>query len=161
MATKQMLYTESGYNALVGELEYLKTVKRQEVKENLATARSYGDLSENSEYDEARNEQAKVEARISELEYIILHAKVINEAEMREDIISIGSAVKVLDTEYNEEIDYIIVGSNEADPAAGKISDQSPIGASMIGAQPGDEVTAITPGGEVSFKILNVSRAKR
>lgn len=161
MAAKQMLYTESGYNALVEELEYLKNIKRQEVKDNLATARSYGDLSENSEYDEARNEQAKVEARISELEHIILHAKVINEAEMQADIISVGSVVKVYDLEFEEEVEYCIVGSNEADPLSGKISDQSPIGSAMIGAHTGDEITASTPGGEIRLRILHVSRANK
>ena len=161
MMTKQMLFTETGYKALVEELDYLKNIKRREVKENLATARSYGDLSENSEYDEARNEQAKVEARINELEYIILHAKVIDESQVQEDVVSIGSIVRVQDLDFDEEIEYAIVGSNEADPMEGNISNHSPIGVALMGKRTGDEVVAHTPGGDIKMKILDVSRAKQ
>lgn len=158
--TKQMLFTETGYQALKDELEYLKNIKRREIKENLATARSFGDLSENSEYDEVRNEQAKVEARISELEYIITHAKVVDETQIQEDVVSIGSCVKVLDLDFDEEIDYMIVGSNEADPLEGKISNQSPIGIALMGKRVGEEVVAHTPGGEIKMKILDVTRSR-
>lgn len=160
MAAKQMFYTEEGFKALKDELDYLKGARRQEVKDALATARSYGDLSENSEYDEAKNEQAKVESRIAELEQIIAHAVVINESEIAADVISVGSAVRVEDKTKKKEYEYTIVGSNEANPFLGKISDQSPIGEALIGAKPGDTVTVAAPNGERKLTILEVARAK-
>lgn len=160
MAVKQMHYTKEGYQALVEELEYLKTTRRAEVKEALATARSYGDLSENSEYDEARNEQAKVESRITELESLILHAIVVDESEIDHSKVSVGSVVKVKNNKTGREIEYTIVGSNEVDFWSGKISDQSPIGAALIGAREGDVVTAAAPDGEFTLNILSVARAK-
>jgi len=158
--TKVTLYTAEGYKALVDELSYLKQTKLEEVKKSLAQARSFGDLSENSEYDEAKNEQAKVVARITELENLINHAKVIDESEIRADVVNLGSTVKVLDYEFNEEVEYSLVGTNEANPLLGKISDQSPIGSAMIGAVVGDIVNVQTPGGELKFKILAVERSK-
>ncbi len=160
MAAKQMHYTKEGYQALVEELEYLKTTRRAEVKEALATARSYGDLSENSEYDEARNEQAKVESRITELESLIIHAIVVDESEIDHSKVSVGSVVKVKNMKLKKEMEYTIVGSNEVDFWTGKISDQSPIGAALIGAREGDTVVASSPDGEFKIKILAVSRAK-
>ena len=160
MAAKQMHYTKEGYQALVEELEYLKTTRRAEVKEALATARSYGDLSENSEYDEARNEQAKVESRITELESLIIHAIVVDESEIDHSKVSVGSVVKVKNMKLKKETEYTIVGSNEVDFWTGKISDQSPIGAALIGAREGDTVTVGSPDGEFKIKILAVSRAK-
>ena len=159
-AAKQMHYTKEGYQALVEELEYLKTTRRAEVKEALATARSYGDLSENSEYDEARNEQAKVESRITELESLIIHAIVVDESEIDHSKVSVGSVVKVKNMKLKKETEYTIVGSNEVDFWTGKISDQSPIGAALIGAREGDTVTVGSPDGEFKIKILEVSRAK-
>lgn len=156
--SKQMLYTQQGYNELVDELNYLKNTRREEVKEDIATARSFGDLSENAEYDEARNEQAKVEARIKELEEMVANAVIVDESTIDTSIISVGSAVRVLDREFNEEIEYQIVGSNEANPLLGKISDQSPIGKAIIGMRSGDEVTVETPGGPVHLTILDVTR---
>ena len=135
--SKQMLYTHQGYNELVEELNYLKNVRREEIKENIAAARTYGDLSENSEYDEARNEQAKVEARIKELEEMIANVVIVDESKVDTSIISVGSVVKVLDYEFNEEIEYQIVGSNEANPLLGKISDQSPIGRRLLPSELG------------------------
>ena len=160
MATKKTtLYTPQGFKALKDELDYLKNVKREEVKRDLSTARSFGDLSENSEYDEARNEQAKTEARIKELEELIRNAKVIDEAEVDTSVISIGSTVKIKDA--NGKIaEYSIVGSNEADPVMFRISDQSPIGRKLIGARAGSKVTIEVPSGKVVFDILEVSRAK-
>lgn len=156
---KQMHYTKEGYQALVDELDYLKTTRRAEVKEALAVARSYGDLSENSEYDEARNEQAKVESRITELEGLILHAIVVDESEVDHSKVSIGSIVKV--EKHGKEVEYTIVGSNEVDFWSGKISDQSPIGAALIGAREGDTVTVETPDGtSYPLKLLSVSRVK-
>ena len=155
---KQMLYTKEGYQALVDELEYLKGTKRQQVKEDITTARSFGDLSENSEYDEARNEQAKVEARITELEALILNAVVVDESKIDTSIVNMGSTVKVYDEEFDETEEYSIVGSNEVDALANKISDMSPIGKALIGKRAGDEVTVEAPGGLIHLKIVEVSR---
>ena len=157
---KKTLYTEEGFKVLSDELDYLKNTKIQEVKEALKEARAFGDLSENSEYDEAKNEQAKVVTRIAELESLIEHAVVVDESEMKADIVNLGSTVKVLDLEFEEEIEYSLVGTNEANPMLGKISDRSPIGSAMIGAKEGDLITVNTPDGELKFKILSVSRTK-
>ena len=155
---KQMLYTQEGYQALVDELEYLKGTKRQQVKEDIATARAFGDLSENAEYDEARNEQAKVEGRITELEELILGAVIVDESKIDTSIINMGSIVKVLDVEFNETEEYSIVGSNEADPLQNRISDMSPIGKALIGKKAGDEVEVEAPGGIIRLKVVEVSR---
>jgi len=158
--TKLTRYTKEGFEALQSELKDLKQNKLEEVKKSLAQARSFGDLSENSEYDEAKNEQAKVVARITELEYLLEHAIVIDESEIRADVVNLGSTVKVLDYEFDEEVEYSLVGTNEANPLLGKISDQSPIGSAMLGAVVGDIVTVQTPGGELKLKILSVERSK-
>ena len=155
---KQMLYTQEGYQALVDELEYLKGTKRQQVKEDIATARSFGDLSENSEYDEARNEQAKVEARITELEQLVLNAVIVDESKMDTSIVNVGSTVKVYDVDFDENVEYSIVGSNEVDPLQNKISDMSPVGRALIGAKVGDTVKVETPARVVSLKVLHVSK---
>ena len=155
---KQMLYTKEGFQALVDELEYLKGTKRQQVKEDIATARSFGDLSENSEYDEARNEQAKVEARITELEALILNALVVDESKIDTSIVNMGSVVKVYDEELDETEEYNIVGSNEVDAMANKISDMSPIGKALIGKKAGDTVVVDAPGGAIKLKIVEVGR---
>lgn len=156
--SKQMLYTKEGYQALVDELKYLKGTKREEVKEAIAVARSFGDLSENSEYDEARNEQAKVEARIKELEELIDNALLVDETKIDTSVVSIGSFVKILDKKLNREIEYSIVGSNQADPMNGKISDQSPVGRALMGKTAGDEITVDVPNGTASIKVLEVTR---
>ena len=158
--SKMIKYTKDGYQAMVDELAYLKGVKLEEVKISIAEARSFGDLSENSEYDEAKNEQAKVVSRIAELEGLIEHAVIIDEAEMKADVINLGSTVKVLDMEYDEELEYSLVGTNEANPMLGRISDRSPIGSAMIGATVGDIITVNTPNGELKLKILAVARTK-
>ncbi len=158
---KKVTLTLEGHQKLVDELAYLKGTKREEVKESLAKARSFGDLSENSEYDEAKDEQAKTEARIAEIEEMLKNVEIINEANIRADIVNLGSAVKVLDCEFDEEITYNIVGTNEANPLLGKISDQSPIGSAMLGKGVGDEVLVKTPSGELKFKILAVERSKK
>ncbi len=157
---KVTLYTAEGYKSLVDELSYLKQTKLEEVKRSLAEARSFGDLSENSEYDEAKNEQAKVVARITELEELINHAKVIDESEIKADVVNLGSTVLVHDYELDEEVEYKLVGTNEANPMLGRISDQSPIGSAMLGAVVGDVITVETPGGELKIKILKVQRSK-
>jgi len=158
--SKTIKYTQDGYQAMVDELAYLKGVKLEEVKISIAEARSFGDLSENSEYDEAKNEQAKVVSRIAELEGLIEHAVIIDEAELKADVINLGSTVKVLDMEEDEELEYSLVGTNEANPMLGRISDRSPIGSAMIGAIVGDIITVNTPNGEMKLKILAVSRTK-
>lgn len=152
-------YTKQGYQDLVDELKYLKLTRREEIKEQIATARGFGDLSENAEYDEARNEQAKVEARIQELESLIENAEIIDEGTMDVRSISLGSVVKLLDEDFDEEITYSIVGSNQADPLEQKISDVSPIGRALMGKKAGDSVTVTAPAGELHFKVLEVTRA--
>ena len=161
MAAKQLFNTEEGLRSLKEELDFLKNHKRQEVKENLATARSFGDLSENSEYDEARNEQAKVEARIAELEQIILNTSVVDESGLDHSTAHLGSTVKLKDLAAGKEKIYKIVGSHEADPFENKISDRSPIGVALIGKQKGDEVLIHTPKGEKKMKILEISRTAK
>ena len=153
-------YTSDGYQALVDELNYLKGEKTEEVKKNLAYARSLGDFSENSELDAAKDEQGQVAARIAELEELIKNAEIIDESEIKDDVVNLGSTVLAYDYDMEEEIEYSIVGTNEADPLKGKISDRSPIGGAMIGKTVGDEFTVPTPGGEIKFKILNVARTK-
>ena len=155
---KQM-YTKQGYQDLVDELKYLKLTRREEIKEQIAVARGFGDLSENAEYDEARNEQAKVETRIQELEALIENAEIIDETNMDVRSISLGSVVKLYDEDFDEEITYSIVGSNQADPLEKKISDQSPIGRALMGKKAGDSVSVTAPAGELHFKVLEVTRA--
>ena len=157
---KKTLYTEEGYKNLVDELQYLKDVRIPEIKVQIAEARAFGDLSENSEYDEAKNEQAKAVTRIAELEKLINEATIINESEIRADVVNLGSFVKVYDSDMDEEVEYSIVGSNEADPMQGRISDQSPLGSAMLGAKVGEEVTVVAPFGEYKVKILAVGRSK-
>ena len=157
---KKTLYTEEGYKNLVDELQYLKDVRIPEIKVQIAEARAFGDLSENSEYDEAKNEQAKTVTRIAELEKLINEATIINESEIRADVVNLGSFVKVYDSDMDEEVEYSIVGSNEADPMQGRISDQSPLGSAMLGAKVGEEVTVVAPFGEYKVKILAVGRSK-
>ncbi len=160
MAKKQMLYTPDGYQALVEELNYLKTTRREEIKNDIAVARSFGDLSENAEYDEARNEQAKTEARIKELEDLIENAVIVNESEIDTSVVSLGSVVRVRDESDGEETEYSIVGSNEANPLLGKISDQSPIGKSLMGTREGAVLHIEAPIGMVTLTVLSVSRSK-
>ena len=143
------------------ELEYLQTVREKEVSEQIKEARSFGDLSENSEYDEAKNEQAKVVSRIAELEELISNAQIISETEIQEDVINLGSVVQVHDFAFDEDIEYYIVGSNEANPLLGRISDLSPIGSAMLGHRAGDEVLFEAPNGEAKIKILSVHRANK
>ena len=129
-----------------------------QVAEAIKTARAFGDLSENSEYDEAKNEQAAVEQRIADIEAMLKNIKVINEHEVKTDTASIGTTVKVYDETYEEEVEYTLVGSNETNPMENKISEESPIGRALIGAEVGETVKAETPGGEISMKILEISK---
>ena len=158
MEDKKIKYTVEGFEKLKEEYDYLKNVRRQEVKQDLALARSFGDLSENSEYDEAKNEQAKVEARITELEYIIEHTTVMDEAELDSSKVGMGSIVKVQDVTKGKEITYSIVGSNEVNALEHKISDVSPVGAALMSKHKGDEVEVETANGTRILKILDVTR---
>lgn len=155
---KQTILTEEGLKNLENELEELKSVKRKEIAEKIKVALSFGDLSENSEYDEAKNEQAIMEARILELEAMLKNVKVIDEHELSTEIVHVGSRVKVYDTEFDEECDYKIVGSNEADPVSGKISDESPVGAGLLGHKVGESISIDTPSGACVYKILEISK---
>ena len=156
--SKQIMVTESGLKKIKDELDYLKNVKRKEAAENVGIARSFGDLSENSEYDEAKNEQAKIESQISELEETLAHVKVINEHEIQTDSVSIGVSVVVYDIEYDEEIEYQLVSSREVNPLENKISDQSPIGKAIIGAKVGDIVSVAVPDGDIKVKIMQIKK---
>ncbi|MCM2976738.1 MULTISPECIES: transcription elongation factor GreA [Priestia] len=148
--------TEEGKLKLEQELEYLKTVKRKEVVERIKIARSFGDLSENSEYDSAKDEQAFVEGRITTLENMIRNAKIIEEDAENSSIVSLGKSVTFVELPDGDEETYTIVGSAEADPFEGKISNDSPIAKSLMGKQIGDQVTVQTPGGDMSVKIVSV-----
>ena len=152
-------YTPQGFKALQDELDYLETVRVEENKKEISTARSFGDLSENSEYDEAKAEQGKIHARIAELREMIAHAKVIDESQIDESKVSVGSIVTVFNKTRNMEITYHIVGSYETDPKSGKISDSSPIGIALLGAREGDEVT-VSGAREQVLLVKSVSRSK-
>ena len=153
-------YTQAGYDALQNELNYLKNVRRIEIKEEVAKARSYGDLSENSEYDEAKNEEAKIEMRIHELEEMISVAHVIDESEIDHTKVSVGSVVDVENTDTKVKKTYHIVGSYETDPIAGKISDQSAIGSGLMGASVGEKLEIELPNGKLlRLTVLDVRRA--
>ncbi|MBR4282893.1 MAG: transcription elongation factor GreA [Clostridia bacterium] len=153
---KQVMLTSEGLLKLNNELDNLISVKRKEVSEKIKVALSFGDLSENSEYDEAKNEQAKVEARIAEIEAILKNAKIIEEEIVDTDSIHVGSKVKIFEVAYDEENVYHIVGSTEADPKQNRISDESPIGKAILGHKAGDTVDAETPAGVVKIKILEI-----
>lgn len=155
---KQILLTDEGLKKLEDELEEFKTVKRKEVSEKIKVALSFGDLSENSEYDEAKNEQAFVEAKIAQLEAKLKNAKVIDESELTTDVVNVGSIVTVYDREFEEEVTYNIVGSTETDPANGKISDESPIGKALMSHKVGDVVEVDAPAGILVFEIRNISK---
>jgi transcription elongation factor GreA len=158
MVEKQQNYTEAGLKALKDELEYLRNVKREEIKKEISTARSFGDLSENSEYDEAKNEQAKNEARIAELESMIREAHVVDESEIDRTVVNVGSTVTVYNETRNKRVVYQLVGSYETDPLKGKISDVSPIGRALIGGKVGDRVTAEIPAGQLTLLIEKIER---
>ena len=156
----EIVMTKEGYDDLVKELNELKTTRRAEISEKIRVARGFGDLSENSEYDEAKNEQAKVEAEIAELEDNIKHAVVLDETKVKSNMVNVGSIVKLRNLSNNMEFTYTIVGSTEADPMAGRISDLSPIGRAIIGTKKGDKVKVEIPAGEMELEILDVKRDK-
>ena len=158
MAQNETLLTYEGLKKLEEEAEYLKTVKRREIAERIKVALGFGDLSENSEYDEAKNEQAQVEMRIAELENKLRNVKIIDEDEIETKTIQVGNIVQVLDIEYDEKLEYKIVGSTEADLAENKISNESPIGKALLGKKKNEEVDVETPGGIVKLKVLKITK---
>ena len=156
MVEKQELLTQEGYNKLEEELEYLKAVKRKEVAERLKVAISFGDLSENAEYDEAKNEQAKLEEQILKLDEKLRKAVIIDESQIDLNIVTVGSIVKVFDFDFDEEVEYVIVGSAEADPFEGKISNESPLAKAIMGAKVGETRAVESPNGKYNVEILDI-----
>ena len=158
MEEKEVLLTQEGYDNLEKEVEYLKTEKRAEIAERIKVALGFGDLSENSEYDEAKNAQASNEIRIAELENKLRYAKIIDESEIDTKTVQVGNTVKLLDLEYDDELIYTIVGSTEVDLAQNRISNESPIGAALLGAKKNQTVEIEVPAGIVKYKILSITK---
>lgn len=148
--------TPEGKAQLEEKLNYYKTVRRPEVAKRLGVAREYGDLSENSEYDAAKDEQAQVEAEITEMESILLNAEIIDKKKINADIVNVGCKVKLYDEEFDEEVEYRISGSSESDPKNGIISNLSPVGKALIGHKKGEKITVVTPGGNTLYKIISI-----
>lgn len=160
MAEKKVVLTVEGLKKMEAELENLKTVRRKEVADKIKEARGQGDLSENAEYDAAKEEQAEIESRIVVLEKMLKNAEVIDDEEISSDIISIGSKVRIYDKEFEEELEYIIVGSAEANPMDGKISNESPVGRGLLGHKVGETIEVETPAGMVEFEILEINKGR-
>ncbi|RKQ85612.1 transcription elongation factor GreA [Brockia lithotrophica] len=157
MADKEFFLTPEGYRKLEEELEFLKNVKRKEIAEKIKIAISYGDLSENSEYEEAKNEQAFIEGRILELEKMLRNARIIeNGGDF--NVIHVGSTVLVRDLEFDEVLEFTIVGSAEADPSEHRISNESPVGRALLGRRPGEIVEVSAPAGVIRYEILEIKR---
>ncbi len=157
--TKKNIMTFAGLKALEDELFDLKVNRRQEVAQKIKEAREQGDLSENAEYDAAKDEQRDIEARIEELEKLLKNVEVVDEDEVELDKISVGCKVRLYDVEFDEEVEYYIVGSTEADSLNGKISNESPVGAALIGSKVGETIVVETISGDLEFKILEIARA--
>ncbi len=158
MEEKEILLTQAGYDNLEKELENLKTEKRAEIAERIKVALGFGDLSENSEYDEAKNAQAENELKIVELENKLRHARIIDESEIDTKTVQVGNTVKLLDLEYNDELEYTIVGSTEVDLSQNKISNESPIGIALMGAKKNQEVEVVAPAGIMKYKVLSIMK---
>lgn len=158
MEAKKNILTYEGLQKLEQELEHLKVVKRKEISQKIKEAREQGDLSENAEYDAAKDEQRDIEARIEQIENILKNAEVVSDEEIDDSKISVGSRVKILDVEYNEEMEYKIVGSTEANSLKGMISNESPVGRALIGASVGDTIKVETEAGELEYKVLDIKR---
>lgn len=161
MAEKQVMLTEAGFEKLENELEYLETEKRREVAKRIKVAREFGDISENSEYDDAKNEQAFVEGRIQEIKNMLNDAHVVKDSDITDEKVSLGTTVMLHDLDSDEKISYTLVGSAEADPLNYKISNESPIGKTILGHVIGDEVTVETPAGEMDYKIISIKKVKK
>ncbi len=158
MDEKEVLLTKDGYEKLEQELEFLKTTRRAEIAERIKVALGFGDLSENSEYDEAKNAQAENETKIAELENKIRYAKIIDEKEIDTKTVQVGNTVKLLDIEFNEEVSYTVVGSTEVDISQNKISNESPIGSAILGAKKDQVVDVQAPSGVIQYKILSITK---
>ncbi|MCI9178233.1 MAG: transcription elongation factor GreA [Clostridia bacterium] len=158
MDEKEVLLTKEGYDKLEQELEYLKTEKRAEIAERIKVALGFGDLSENSEYDEAKNAQAENETKIAELENKIRYAKIIDESEIDTKTVQVGNTVKLLDIEFNEEVCYTLVGSTEVDLTQNRISNESPIGSAILGAKKNQVIEVQAPAGIVQYKVLSITK---
>lgn len=158
MSEKEVFLTVEGLEKLEEELDLLKAVKRREIAERIKVALDFGDISENSEYDQAKNEQAQLEERIAKLEMMLRNARVIDEDDISTDIVGIGSKVLVKDIEYNEEMEFTIVGSAEADPYEGRISNESPVGSALLGNKVKDIVDVMVPDGIIKYEILTITR---
>ncbi len=156
---KEVILTPEGYKKLTKEIEYLSTEKRREVAERIKVAREFGDIAENAEYDDAKNEQAYVEARIAMLEERLVSARVIQKKDIAKDVVSVGSTVRLKDMDANETIEYHIVGSAEANPAEQKLSNESPVGRAILGKKKGETVEVTAPRGSLKFKILDIKAA--
>ena len=155
---KEVLLTQEGYDNLEKELDYLRTEKRREVAERIKVALGFGDLSENSEYDEAKNAQAENEGKIAELENKLRYAKIIDESEIDTKTVQVGNTVKILDMEFEEEEEYTIVGSTEVDLAQNRISNESPIGKALLGAKKNEIVDVNAPAGIIKYKIISITK---
>ena len=153
----EILMTQEGFDQLKNELDELKSVKRREISEKIRVARGFGDLSENSEYDEAKNDQAVVESRIQQLEEQLKNAKILDVGQLSTNAISVGTKVKILDMEFNEEMHYRIVSSVESNQSMETITDESPVGKALIGHKVGDIVDVKVPAGVIQFKVLEIS----
>ena len=158
MEEKEVILTQEGYDNLEKELNYLRTEKRAEIADRIKVALGFGDLSENSEYDEAKNAQAENEAKIAELENKVRYAKIIDEKDIDTETVQIGNIVKVLDMEFDEKIEYTIVGSTEVDLAENKISNESPLGQALLGAKKNNVVEVEAPAGVMKYKILSIKK---
>jgi len=158
MSEKEVILTPEGLKKLEGELEMLKTVKRREVAERIKVAIGYGDISENSEYDDAKNEQAFIEGRVITLEKMLRNARIINDEEVDTDIVSIGSRVKLKDLEFGDEVEYSIVGTAESDPSENKISNESPVGKAILGKEKGATVDVNVPDGIIQYEIIDIQK---
>lgn len=158
MTEKEVILSPEGLKKLEEELEYLKSVRRRQVAERIKQAREFGDIAENSEYDDAKNEQAFIEGRILTLENLIRHAKVVNSSTTENDLVTVGSTVVVRDCSSGEVFRYTIVGSAEADPVRNRISNESPVGKALLGQHVGDKVTVNIPLGQVQYEILEIHR---
>jgi transcription elongation factor GreA len=160
MAEQQVMLTEEGFEKLENELEYLETEKRREVAKRIKVAREFGDISENSEYDDAKNEQAFVEGRIQEIKNMLNNAHVVKDEEITDKQVNLGTTVMLHDLDSEEKISYTLVGSAEADPLNNKISNESPIGKAILGHVIGDEVKVEIPAGEVDYEIISIKKVK-
>ena len=160
MDNKEIIMSQEGYDKIEQELEYLKTEKRSEIAERIKIALGFGDLSENSEYDEAKNAQAQNEIKIADLENKLRYAKIINESEIDTKTVQVGNTVKIKDLEFDEDFEYTIVGSTEVDLSQNKISNESPIGLALLGAKKNQIVEVQIPDGVAKYKVLSISIAK-